>query len=165
MAMQPFRYHVLACDQHKPEGVPCCNARNSAAVVDALRKELGARGLLDDVQVTVTGSLGLCERGPNWVVYPEGVWYSGVTIADVPEIVREHFQQGRPVERLMNRDVGAVKAEITEQRSRMMAAFTARDAAGVVPDEIYGRGPWIPGEPRRALGHRAGRLHGGCRGR
>lgn len=134
--MQPFRYHVLACDQHKPERVPCCNGRNAVAVLDALRKELGVRGLVNDVQVTVTGSLGLCERGPNWVVYPEGVWYSGVTIADVPEIVRDHFQQGRPVERLMNHDVGAVKAEIVEQRGRMLAALKARDEAGVVPDEL-----------------------------
>jgi (2Fe-2S) ferredoxin/2-polyprenyl-3-methyl-5-hydroxy-6-metoxy-1,4-benzoquinol methylase len=134
--MQPFRYHVLACDQHKPEGVPCCNGRNAAAVLDALRKELGARGLLDEVQVTVTGSIGLCERGPNWVVYPDGVWYSGVTLADVPEIVHDHFQRGRPVERLMNHDVAAVKREITEQRGKMMAAFRARDEAGVVPDEL-----------------------------
>lgn len=136
VTMQPFRHHVLACDQRKPDGLPCCNARNSAAVIDALRKELAVRDLLDEVQVTVTGSMGLCERGPNWVVYPEGVWYSGITLADVPEIVSEHFQQGRPVERLVNKDVGAVKGEITENRNRMVASLKARDAAGVLPDDF-----------------------------
>ena len=134
--MQPYRYHVLACDQRKPDGLPCCNARNSTAVIEALRKELKIRGLLDDVQVTVTGSLGLCERGPNWVVYPDGVWYSGIALDDVPEIVSSHFQQGVPVERLMNKDVGAVKGEITENRNRRLAAIKARDAAGVLPDEF-----------------------------
>ena len=134
--MQPFRYHVLACDQKKPDGLPCCGARGSAAVIDALRRELGARGLLDVVQVTVTGSLGLCERGPNLVVYPEGVWYSGVTPADVPELVSEHFEHGRPVGRLLNRDEAAVRQEITENRNRMLRALKARDAAGVVPDEL-----------------------------
>ncbi len=134
--MQPYRYHVLACDQRKPEGLACCNGRNSAAVIEALRKELAVRGLLDDVQVTVTGSLGLCERGPNWVVYPDGVWYSGITLADVPAIVSEHFQQGKPVARLMNQEVGAVKGEITENRNLMLASLKARDAAGVLPDEF-----------------------------
>jgi (2Fe-2S) ferredoxin/predicted O-methyltransferase YrrM len=134
--MQPFRFHVLACDQRKPDGLPCCNGRNALVVIDTLRKELAVRGMLDDVQVTVTGSLGLCERGPNWVIYPEGIWYSGISPADVPEIVSEHFQQGRPVERLMNKEAVAVKQEITENRNRMLASLKSRDAAGVLPDDF-----------------------------
>ena len=70
--MEPFRYHVFICDQKKPEGIPCCAARGSATTIDALRKAVAARGLMDDVQITVCGSLGLCERGPNLAVYPEG---------------------------------------------------------------------------------------------
>ena len=136
--MQPFRYHVFVCDQRKPEGLPCCAARGSAAVIEALRREIAAQDLLDVVQVTTCGSLGLCERGPNLVVYPDGIWYSGVGAADVPEIVREHFQNGRPVERLLNRDGVAVKREIAENRSRMVAALKAREAAGVLPDELMG---------------------------
>ena len=62
--------------------------------------------MLDEVQITTCGSLGVCERGPNLVVYPEGVWYSGVRPEDVPELVESHFVQGRPVERLVNRDAG-----------------------------------------------------------
>jgi len=136
--MQPFRHHVFICDQRKPEGLPCCAARGSATVIEALRREIAAQALLDVVQVTTCGSLGLCERGPNLVVYPDGVWYSGVGVADVPEIVREHFKNGRPVERLLNRDVAAVKREITENRSRMVAALKARESAGVLPDELMG---------------------------
>ncbi len=134
--MQPYRFHVLACDQRKPDGLPCCNARQSAAAIDALRKELAVRGMLDDVQVTTTGSLGLCDRGPNWVVYPEGVWYSGVTAEDVAEIVSEHFQNGKPVERLINSDVNAVKSEIAENRKRMLTSLKAKDAAGALPDDF-----------------------------
>ena len=109
--MHPFSYHVFACEQRKPEGLPCCSARGSLAVIEALRREVGARGLLDSVAVTTCGSLGMCENGPNLVVYPEGVWYSHVTPADVPELVASHFQQGRPLERLMRRDEAALKAE------------------------------------------------------
>ncbi len=134
--MEPFRYHVYACDQRKPEGLSSCSVRGSAAVIETLRREITVRNLLDVVQVTTCGSIGLCERGPNLVVYPEGIWYSGVTPADVPEIVAEHFQNGQPVERLVNRDAMALKQEITESRSRMQAAVRAREAAGVMPDEL-----------------------------
>jgi (2Fe-2S) ferredoxin len=34
------------------------------------------------------------------VVYPEGVWYTYVDKNDVDEIISEHIQNGRVVERL-----------------------------------------------------------------
>src|SRR5512136_2779482 len=134
--MEPFRYHVYACDQRKPEGAPSCSARGSGAVIEALRREITAQGLSDAVQLTTCGSLGLCERGPNLVVYPEGHWYSGVRPEDVPEIVREHFGRGRPVARRASGEPAALAAEIAENRGKALAALAARDAAGVVPDEI-----------------------------
>ncbi len=123
--MEPFRLHVYACQQEKPGNAPCCAARGSAAVLDALRKELAAQGLMGEVQVTTCGSIGMCERGPNMIVYPEGVWYSGVQVSDVPEIVREHFKKGKVVERLANRDPVARKKEIEENRAKAMAAMAA----------------------------------------
>lgn len=128
--MEPFRYHVYACQQEKPgTTAPCCSARGSAQVLDALRKEIAAQGLGDEVQITTCGSLGMCERGPNMVVYPEGVWYSGVQPGDVPELVREHFKNGRVVERLANRDAAALRREISENRAKAMAAMAALRAA------------------------------------
>jgi (2Fe-2S) ferredoxin len=134
--MEPFRYHVYVCEQRKADGAPCCSARGSLATIDALRREIAARGLMDVVQITTCGSLGLCEKGPNLVVYPDGVWYSGVQAADVPELVSEHFVGGQPLARLMRRDDDALKAEVVENRGRYLAAMKARDAAGTVPDEI-----------------------------
>jgi (2Fe-2S) ferredoxin/SAM-dependent methyltransferase len=136
--VEPFRHHVYVCDQKMPEGAPCCSARGSGGVLDSLRREIAAQGLSSSVQVTTCGSLGLCERGPNMVVYPEGDWYSGVRPEDVPEIVREHFGAGRPVARLLNVHPAALRAEIAANRDRALGALAARDAAGVVPDEIVG---------------------------
>ena len=127
--MEPFRYHVYLCTQEKPDNAPCCALRGSQAVLEALRAELGKTDLGDAVQVTTSGSIGLCERGPNMVVYPEGVWYSGVQVADVPEIVREHFLHGRPVARLVNTDPVALKTEILENRRKAIAAMKARTTA------------------------------------
>jgi len=134
--MHPFRHHVFVCEQKKPEGAPCCSARGSPAVIEALRREVAARNLSGSVAVTTCGSLGLCENGPNMVVYPEGVWYSHVSAADVPELVTEHLEKGRPVARLMRTDEAALRAEMAENRGKMRAALEAREAAGVVPDEL-----------------------------
>ncbi len=134
--MEPFRYHVFVCDQRKPEGIACCAERGSAATIDALRKEVAARGLMDEVQITPCGSLGLCERGPNVVVYPEGVWYSGVRPEDLPEIVESHLIRGRRVERLVNRDAATLRAEIQSNRAKMLAAQSAKDAVGALPDDL-----------------------------
>ncbi|MGO8786826.1 MAG: methyltransferase [Terriglobia bacterium] len=134
--MEPFRYHVFICDQKKPEGVPCCPARGAADTIEALRKEVAARGLLDEVQITTCGSLGLCDGGPNLVVYPEGVWYSGMRAEDVPELVESHFVQGRPVERLVNRDASALRTEIQSNRAKFMAAQSAKEASRALPDDL-----------------------------
>jgi len=120
--MEPYQYHVYVCHQKKPEGIPSCSAHGS--------------GLGDKVQITACGSIGLCERGPNMVVYPDGVWYSGVTVDDVPTIVSEHFQAGRVVERLANNDAAALKIEIDTNKKRMMAALKANDTAGMLPDDL-----------------------------
>jgi ubiquinone/menaquinone biosynthesis C-methylase UbiE len=70
------------------------------------------------------------------VVYPEGVWYSGVRAEDVREIVDSHFRQGRPVSRLVNTDAAAMATEVCANRDRHLASVRARDAAGVMPDEL-----------------------------
>jgi (2Fe-2S) ferredoxin/predicted O-methyltransferase YrrM len=137
--MEPFRFHVFVCDQQKPEGVPCCSSRGSGMVLEALRREISARGLEDEVQVTTCGSLGLCEHGPNMVVYPEGTWYSGVRPEDVAEIVRSHFQERTPVERLTRTAPLDVRTEILGNREKMLQARRARDAAGMLPDDMEER--------------------------
>jgi len=70
------------------------------------------------------------------VVYPDGIWYSGVTPDDVAEIVGEHLKSGRIVARLVNNDPAALKAEIEMNKKRMMAALKASDEAGVLPLDL-----------------------------
>jgi (2Fe-2S) ferredoxin len=129
--MEPFRYHVYLCTQEKPDPkAPSCSNRGSKEVLEALRAELGKTGLADEIHVTASGSLGLCGRGPNMVVYPDGVWYSEVQKTDVPEIVREHFMNDRPVERLVNKDASALKSEILENKRKYLAAMKAAQSGG-----------------------------------
>ena len=142
--MEPFRYHAFVCTQEKPEGVTSCPAAGSFRVLDALHRELGAQGLAEEVQVSSCGCLGLCESGPVMIVYPEGTWYGKLTPADVPEIVSSHFQLGKKVARLERTDYDAMKAEMLDHRNKYLAMLKAKDAAGVLPDDITDliRGFW-----------------------
>ncbi len=134
--MEPFRYHVFVCTQEKAEGVPCCSASGSLRVVHALHDELGAKGLADEVQVSNSGCLGICDSGPVMIVYPDGTWYTKVMPNDVSEIVSSHFQGGRQVARLVRTDSMEMKAEILDHRNKYLAMLKAKDAAGVLPDDV-----------------------------
>lgn len=50
---------------------------------------------MTDVLVTPCGCLGPCFDGPTAVVYPDGVWYGGLTADDAPGLV-EHLMTGIP---------------------------------------------------------------------
>lgn len=52
------------------------------------------------VRINVAGCLDRCDQGPVLVIYPEAVWYTYVDQEDIDEIIREHLQNGRVVERL-----------------------------------------------------------------
>ena len=90
-----YRSHVLVC------GGTGCSSSNSAAIIEALEKEIEAKGLKDEVKVIKTGCFGLCALGPVMVVYPEGCFYSEVKVENVPEIVEEHLLKGRIVKHLL----------------------------------------------------------------
>ena len=78
---------------------------------EALAAELKAKGLDEEVKIVQTGCFGLCALGPIMIVYPEGTFYSRVTLEDIPEIVEEHLLKGRIVTRLVYDGKTAESAE------------------------------------------------------
>lgn len=105
VAAAPIRHHVFVCTGKS------CSARNSAEVRDAFEQELKSRGVLfgrevkgknskGSIVLTECASVGFCSIGPAVMVYPEGIWYAQVQVADVAEIVEAHLMNGRVVERL-----------------------------------------------------------------
>ena len=52
------------------------------------------------MRANTSGCLDACEFGASVVVYPEQIWYGGVTVDDVEEIIQSHIINNKPVERL-----------------------------------------------------------------
>ena len=96
--MSKYSMHLLVC------GGTSCHSSESDAIVCNLRDELEAKGLMDSVQVILTGCFGFCEKGPIVKVMPDNTIYVHVKPEDAQTIVEEHVMKGRKVTRLLYKD-------------------------------------------------------------
>jgi (2Fe-2S) ferredoxin len=101
----PIRRHVFVCNGKS------CSQVGSAEVKAEFERILESKGLrqgkeskgrnpMGEVVLTDCGSVGFCSIGVAVLVYPEGVWYGQVQAEDVREIIEEHLEKGKVVERL-----------------------------------------------------------------
>ena len=104
--MPTFQRHVFVCTNERAADHPrgCCKAKGSVEVRDRLKAELTKRGIAKIVRANNAGCLDQCEHGVSVVVYPEQVWYAGVTVDDIAEIIEKHLIRGEVVTRLLMPD-------------------------------------------------------------
>lgn len=103
--MEPYARHVLVCT-----GGFCSDNRTGRAIYARLASLLQRHGLLfgpTRVKRSEAPCLGVCAGGPIVAVYPEGVWYAGVTPELLDRIVVEHLKEGRVVEEAVFHRLGA----------------------------------------------------------
>lgn len=100
--MQRFEKHIFICENKRETGHPrgCCAEKGSAELKEIFKKRLGELGLKSTVRANTAGCLDACEFGASMVIYPEQIWYGGVTKDDIEEIIQSHIINGEPVERL-----------------------------------------------------------------
>jgi NADH:ubiquinone oxidoreductase subunit E len=79
--MNYLQKHVLVCSGDS------CGPQGGQAVREALKAELKLRGLRNSIRDGQCTCLGLCRTGVNGVIWPEGTYLSGLTVADVPRLV------------------------------------------------------------------------------
>lgn len=93
---------VFVCNQARSPGHPrgSCQSKSGSDILQEFWQQTQSRNLWDKFAVTYSGCLGPCDCGPNVLVYPEGVMYSGVTKDDVAEIIEKHLLGNEIVERL-----------------------------------------------------------------
>ena len=100
--MPPYECHVFVCENTRDPSDPrgCCASKQATEIRVRLRDLTKEAGLKGRVRINTAGCLDQCAHGAVVVVYPEGIWYGAVTVADAEEIFRSHVLGGRPVERL-----------------------------------------------------------------
>ncbi|MTI59878.1 MAG: (2Fe-2S) ferredoxin domain-containing protein [Firmicutes bacterium] len=100
--MNKPKHHVFVCSSSRITGQQrgYCVKNDSVEIIQRFMMEIQEAELTGDVMITNTGCLGICDKGPVVIIYPEGVWYGGVNPEDVPEIVESHLDGGKVVERL-----------------------------------------------------------------
>src|SRR6266496_350748 len=100
--MPHLEKHVFICTNRREPGNAkgCCAEKGADAIREAFKKGLHERGLKGRMRANAAGCLDQCAWGPTVVVYPEQIWYGGVNVEDVREIIEEHLIGGVPVERL-----------------------------------------------------------------
>ncbi|HEY9016219.1 MAG TPA: (2Fe-2S) ferredoxin domain-containing protein, partial [Gemmatimonadales bacterium] len=78
----------------------------SLKVYHRFKDRVKEMGLKKDVMVVRTGCLKHCSQGITVAVWPWNLWYRGVTVDDVEEILqRTVLEDGREVERLRMPDI------------------------------------------------------------
>lgn len=77
-----------------------CHSSGSREIIAGLRRALEAAGL-KEIEVKQVGCFGFCAQGPIVRMVPDNTFYVRVREKDVLDIVREHVQNGRFIERLL----------------------------------------------------------------
>ena len=92
----PYCKILFVCVNARQPGEVCCAHRDSEPIAAALKARVKALGFSCAVRVSKSGCQDLCAKGPNVMVFPDYVWYHGVTSSDVERIVDETIRDLQP---------------------------------------------------------------------
>jgi (2Fe-2S) ferredoxin len=100
--MQKPENHIFICASTRLNGKVqgACQKKESHSLVAMFTEEITNRDLETKVMVTSTGCVGLCEKGPIVMIYPQQVWYGEVTEDDIDDIL-DALEKGEVVDRLI----------------------------------------------------------------
>lgn len=91
--VSPHDMHIFVCQHSRDDGrVSCHNQGDVSEFVKELKRLCKEKNLT--ARVSGSGCLGPCEKGPNVMVYPDKLWFHGVSATDLPALV-DHLVQTR----------------------------------------------------------------------
>ncbi|GMQ61506.1 NADH-quinone oxidoreductase subunit NuoF [Vallitalea sp. AN17-2] len=99
------KHHILVCS-----GTGCTSS-DSQVILKKLEREVKKRHLGDKVKVFKTGCFGFCKLGPIIVVHPDRTFYCRVRPEDVDNILEEHIENNKVVERLLYKNPSTDKVQ------------------------------------------------------
>jgi len=99
--MQKPSHHIFVCASFRLAGEAkgICHKKDSSSLLQYLEGELADRDM-EDVKISTTGCLNLCEQGPVMVVYPAGHWYGKVDEEKIDQIL-DALQENKAADELL----------------------------------------------------------------
>lgn len=91
-----------------------CSAYGTNRVKAALEEELAAQGMANEVEVTLSGCHGFCEKGPIMVIYPKGIFYPQMKEESIHEVVNKTIKHGEVINRFLYTDQVSKKKIVHE---------------------------------------------------
>jgi (2Fe-2S) ferredoxin len=83
----PYESHLFICAKSRGGKRKSCGDIGNPDLKSVLKDAVKDRGWKGRVRVSESSCFGVCEAGPNIMIYPQKIWLSGVSIDDVPEIL------------------------------------------------------------------------------
>jgi (2Fe-2S) ferredoxin len=97
-----YDLHIFVCTNQRSDTKKLsCGESHGLALVAEFKKQLKDNNVNMKVRANRSGCLGICDFGPTVAIYPDGIFYVGVKISDVEEIVSSHLSRGEVVQRLL----------------------------------------------------------------
>jgi len=98
--MHKPEYHIFVCNSFRVSGDPqgICNKQGAPSLMAVLEEEIADRGI--NAQVTATGCLKACDRGPVMIIQPQNWWYGRVDAAAIEQII-DALEDGESVPQLL----------------------------------------------------------------
>ncbi|MCS7009243.1 MAG: (2Fe-2S) ferredoxin domain-containing protein [Chthoniobacterales bacterium] len=92
------KHHLFVCGSFRANGEPqgVCHKKDSMSLLSYLQNEVQDR-MLQGVEVSVTGCLNQCVKGPIIIDYPAGHVYGSITKEAIDAIL-DAIEEGRVAE-------------------------------------------------------------------
>jgi (2Fe-2S) ferredoxin len=86
----PYCCHIFVCVNDRQGRRKSCADGQGREIRQLLKDRFDQLSLPEkSVRVSQSMCLGLCNEGPNLIIYPQGIWHSAVGIEDIDAIVKE----------------------------------------------------------------------------
>ena len=123
--------HILIC-----HGTGCTSSK-SPEILKRFRQIIEEKKI-ENVRVIQTGCFGLCAKGPVVIIRPEDTFYAMVTPDDCEEIIESHIVNGKPVERLLCKDIDGTKVQKLDELSfyKKQKRIALKNCGVIDPEQI-----------------------------
>ena len=105
--MKPkFDKHIFICTNDRGPDHPRGDCANCGGNEIRMRfvQLINQHGLKGKVRANKSGCLDVCEIGPVVVIYPQSIWYTGITVENVEEIFEKSIIGNDIVERYVSKE-------------------------------------------------------------